>query len=96
MRTVWKFEFPFPLRDGLKLMLPAGARVLFADCPPVALGGAHPTMWVEVDPANERYEHLFIAYPTGAEIPMAMNWRASCCDREGGYVWHIYQRGGDR
>ena len=93
MKSVYKYEFPFPLRDGLTIPLPDGFRVIFADCQPAMMGDAHPTAWIELDPSDVRVSpQFFVAYPTGAEIPETMIWQASCRDREGGYVWHIYRR----
>lgn len=52
------------------------------------------TIWVELDPEEEKIPHTFYVLPTGGEIFPSMDHVGSVL-MSSGLVWHVYYKGID-
>jgi len=82
MRTIWKYEIPFPV-DHFERIMPMPGRVVR-----VGMQNGRPHMWCEVDDNTELADRIFLVRGTGHPIPDDACWLGTW--KDGGFVWHLF------
>lgn len=83
MKTIWKY--PIKLSDTpTTIAIPHGGKVVM-----VAMQGAQPTLWVEVEPSNEAEARCFAVHGTGHPISESRVHVGSF--QSPPFVWHVVE-----
>ena len=85
MRTIYKYPIETATAD-FTLGLPSDAKVLT-----LQIQNEIPTLWVELDPKAEAEPRQFQICGTGHRIPDNANYIGTWQEREGLFVWHLYE-----
>lgn len=86
-RVVWKW--PVVVGGFTAIQVPVDAPVALVAIDPLS---GRPAVWIEQEVAAERVERKFRIYGTGEPITVDDRHVGSVVDR--GFVWHVYEVGG--